>query len=53
MRWVTESKWIETQVGKVLSFKPQVSKVKMGLITGEFSVISLIFYHIKNLVSKH
>ena len=40
VRWVTENKWIEAQVGKVLSFKPQVGKMKTGQTTGEFTVIS-------------
>ena len=35
-----ENKRIEAQVGKVLSFKPQVGKMKMGQTTGEFTVIS-------------
>ena len=34
MRWVTESKRIEVQVGKVLSFKSQVGKVKTGQTIG-------------------
>ena len=40
MRWVTESKWIEAQVGKVLSFKPRIGKVKTGQTTSRFTVIS-------------
>ena len=31
-----ENKQIEAQVGKVLSFKPQVGKVQMGQSTGGF-----------------
>ena len=34
------SKQNEAWVGKVLSFKPQVSKVQMGQSTGGFIVIS-------------
>ena len=34
------SKQNEAWVGKVLSFKPQVSKVKTGLITSGFTIIS-------------
>ena len=40
MRWVTENKQIEVQVSKVLSFKPQVGKVKTDQTTGGFIVIS-------------
>ena len=39
VRWVTESKRIEVQVGKILSFKPRVGKVKRGQTTGEFIAI--------------
>ena len=35
-----ESKWIEVQVGTVLSFKPQVGKVKTDQTTGGFTVMS-------------
>ena len=35
-----ESKWIEVQMSKVLSFKSQVGKVKTGQTTGGFTVIS-------------
>ena len=35
-----ESKWIEVQMSKVLSFKLQVGKVKTGQTTGGFTVIS-------------
>ena len=34
-----ESKWIEVQVGKLLSFKPWVGKVKTGQTTIGFIVI--------------
>ena len=35
-----ESKRIEAQVGKVLSFKSQVDKMKTGQTRGEFTIIS-------------
>ena len=35
-----KSKRIEAQVGKVLSFKSQVDKVKTGQTIGEFTIIS-------------
>ena len=31
---------IEVQVGRILSFKPWVGKVKTGQTTGEFTIIS-------------
>ena len=34
-----ESKWIEVQVGKLLSFKSWVGKVKTGQTTSGFIVI--------------
>ena len=43
MRWVTESKQIEVQVGKVLSFKLLGGNVKMGQIIDEFIAIFPIF----------
>ena len=35
-----ERKQIEVQVGKMLSFKSRVGKVKIGQIIGGFTVIS-------------
>ena len=35
-----ESKRMEAQVGKVLSFKPQIGKLKMSQNIGGFIVIS-------------
>ena len=43
MRWVTESKRVEVQVDKVLSFKSQVGKIKTSQITDKFIVISPSF----------
>ena len=42
-----ESKRIEVQVGKVLSFKLRVDNVKTGQTTGGFTVISSIFKFLK------
>ena len=39
MRWVIESKQIKIQVGKILSFKSQVGKIKTGQTTGGFTII--------------
>ena len=39
VRLVTESKQIEAQVGKMLSFKTQVSKMKTVQTIGRFTVI--------------
>ena len=44
VRLVTESKRIEAQVGKMLSFKTQVSKMKMVQTICRFTVISPFKY---------
>ena len=48
-----ESKRIEAQVGKVLSFKSQVGKMKTGQTTGEFTVISPIILPVLNQSQCH
>ena len=42
-----ESKRIEAQVGKVLSFKPQIGKMKTSQTIGGFNVISPKIYLFK------
>ena len=47
-----ESKQIEVQVGKVLSFKPWVGNVKTSQTTCGFTVISPLLFHLVSIVRK-
>ena len=48
--WVTEIKRSQTQMGKVLSFKPRVNKVKTGQTLGGFN---LPFFICLPLIKQH
>ena len=45
-----ESKRMEAQVGKVLSFKPQIGKVKTDQTTGGFTIISPFLFFLVDVL---